>query len=1561
MAFMLVFATISLPFSVADEPWDAAEVTEFIRLPEGVMTQNLEIGATEEDIFFPSTLPAIISVGEEEEEEELEELEEKEELEELEELEEQEADNKEGIEELEEIDTEQIEEPESTEEKSSNSESLAESDNPTGSDTPLGQPDSSEGGAPSGDVNHEVNDIPQEEPEAEPVAEPEVETPVTEPAPEETTVTEPEPVPEPVPEEASQEEAPSDTSEPASEPAPEPAAEPEPVAEPAPAAEPEPAPAAEPAPSSEGIDIGAFFLNKLFPARTANAEAQTKEVDIPVDNWRLDIARSSMPVFEATIIGGTYVYVPELISDYPIKAELPTITVVIGQDEEILVAFSDSVTIDGVVISLEAEEGVFPEGSSLFARKLTEGEEANVETLVNQGQEPENVMADYAFDIKVLDKEANEIQPDTSKGRVRLSFTLESLSQDSVINPVIFHVNQEAEMVEQLGSEVEQQTVSAEITSFSPYMVRLLGAGPDVLDNDGYPYGKKLNEGLTLDVKIKDGIDPSNVTFQWQKKGYNEPDTSYVDIAGATNKIYSVTISEYTANPTIIPDGGWFRCIVNGYESKAVQVVKVVRPSSYNMPMYEDFAGRKWIRPMNTKWYISNGHMAYSISSQNYFDLAGQHTINGVTYMMQTTCVGQSQPWRLRTSSDANPSPSAYNNSGDPQLDDTYFRFSDTDSDAVYYEADLKDGQRSLAIEADTMVGDYNTTRSLTVLEVLKDTDNTFKAIAIVGAPTIDAITSETPAFVMMPVVKTDLQFWIGDYNIRQVFAYNTRASNANYIADPIKINGVTRNDIITKVSGVHSGLSMSWSNIPSGGTVLIRFGVGFAENILVDGAGTAQYDDEVIENLPEDATYHITIGNNPKEYEFHLDPGETTIRLEGTDDNGESYSFLGKNIHIFNKAINSKKDLTIAKRPVAVDGEQEIQTVIADTPAQVTMIPKDPTQPNSVIVNVGTGSVLPHKYCIFNDNTTTTVQPTDNWEDPTAGKVTFTGLTSGTEYYVKSYIPAKTYEYPQSAVSNGIKVETNSVINLTENKDIVIEYDGYEHDFSVTAKTNAPTDVPEILYSYDLPDNYGATLPKYTDVTNGPKRIYYRVKCDGYLTMYGSYTVTIKPKAGADEVRQTRKLSREEDPTDEIEGIIEEYKLQNLGVNVLLEDQDNDEYLYIVKKNNFNDWQLKILVLRKAPHRDETRDTDLLEHDANVDFRVYADRYLTEVNEPGARVYQRVGGAANEFTVSGDDYEDYTLTIVEKRKDPPPPEPEPEPEPTPTPVPQSSEPPIVFDLPENIITKPTARRLEVVEEPEPVEETRTTVLRRQEIRLADPEAEVVEEPLPEPGRIMVSMKLADSTKTNAALVDAEAVVDTIFTEEEKDAIYSNGTNVEIKVEASPMEESSIKEEDKQAVEQGFESYAKEHDNLTIGSYMDISMFMRVDENDWNQIDKVNDDIEITIDIPEELRGLSNKYYVLRVHGSESALLDDLDADEDTITIATNLFSTYVLLYEKMPEIAEEPIEEPICHVCHRCPTFLGICYYIWLLIILGVITIIIVAAVTKDDKKKEKEATEKA
>lgn len=85
---------------------------------------------------------------------------------------------------------------------------------------------------------------------------------------------------------------------------------------------------------------------------------------------------------------------------------------------------------------------------------------------------------------------------------------------------------------------------------------------------------------------------------------------------------------------------------------------------------------------------------------------------------------------------------------------------------------------------------------------------------------------------------------------------------------------------------------------------------------------------------------------------------------------------------------------------------------------------------------------------------------------------------------------------------------------------------------------------------------------------------------------------------------------------------------------------------------------------------------------------------------------------------------------------------------------------------------------------------------------------------------------------------------------------------------------------------------------MTIGGYIDFSYEIKIDDQPWQKISELNNEIEFTISIPEELRG-KGTYYIIRNHNGVCDLLPDIDSDPDTITFKTDRFSTYAIAYEE--------------------------------------------------------------
>lgn len=89
-----------------------------------------------------------------------------------------------------------------------------------------------------------------------------------------------------------------------------------------------------------------------------------------------------------------------------------------------------------------------------------------------------------------------------------------------------------------------------------------------------------------------------------------------------------------------------------------------------------------------------------------------------------------------------------------------------------------------------------------------------------------------------------------------------------------------------------------------------------------------------------------------------------------------------------------------------------------------------------------------------------------------------------------------------------------------------------------------------------------------------------------------------------------------------------------------------------------------------------------------------------------------------------------------------------------------------------------------------------------------------------------------------------------------------------------------------------------------VGQYLDISL-LKIIGGSSEKIAEINGRIRITIDVPDELKNTSStetrEFAVIRVHNGEAVILNDLDTDEDTVTIETNRFSSYALLYRDVP------------------------------------------------------------
>lgn len=589
-----------------------------------------------------------------------------------------------------------------------------------------------------------------------------------------------------------------------------------------------------------------------------------------------------------------------------------------------------------------------------------------------------------------------------------------------------------------------------------------------VFMNNGYPYGKNMtNSSITLVMDVTGEA----ATYQWQsatsKRG------PFTDIEGANG-------STYTFTPT---HGYWYRCVVDGTASRAV---KAVIPTSDN--------GNTWTKP-NTCWYISNGVMAYMANDKGV-DIVGLYTKDGKNYMLGTS---YDKVWRLYSRSDSEPSAeTATSQVSVASLAALRLSFDPMNTHDLIFDAELGEGQHSFAIGADANIGNSITSSDSADEAVLAATvkNGELQQIAMMGVAKAADAADDTPSFVLAPITQAS-NYWIGGYDSRRIFEYNTGSSS--YIKETAEING---QNAASLVEGIDSGLTMSWTNVEDGGHIGFKFSVGAVADV---GAVTGQVD-YITENLTEldgDTSYIITVDG--ESYDIVSDMyGD--IALEGTDDNDVSYSLFGKNISIRKKdSQDTPADITVAARPEAPSAPKTLADIQNPTPADMESA-ADGEGIEIVSVTGDSVTVSPlggQQYQYSMDGATWTVLDDLNVSD----NYVISGLEENQRVYVRTRYVANTTK-PASLWSDAKTVSRDLIAGVTA-EDTTCTYDGLIHSPSVTIADGL--DGASISYSLAADEPYTQTVPELKNA--GTYKVYYLVTADECSPVFGDVTVTIEKK----------------------------------------------------------------------------------------------------------------------------------------------------------------------------------------------------------------------------------------------------------------------------------------------------------------------------------------------------------------------------------------------------------------------------------------------------------------
>jgi hypothetical protein len=304
-------------------------------------------------------------------------------------------------------------------------------------------------------------------------------------------------------------------------------------------------------------------LARVYAAEDIEELSEGTRITLYDTTWILDESRSSHNQFLAYSenAGDHYTYVPDMSGfDLSENITLPSIRVTIyaeEEEQEILYPFDATATVDGIVITVTAPEGVFPEGAYMEAyavggRSEIESIEGQISDRIEEGKEIEDLIT---IDITIYDSDGNEIEPDTSYGDVSVSFSQLSMAsqvseeEDSELK--VFHFNEESGNVDEVGAQVEGDTASFTIGSFSKYTIIKVVSSSGLITSIPVSAYSGTYDGVAHDLVTIGDFDSSVVSITTiAVTGAATTTTTYPTIPTGINAgTYTVTVT-YTANST---------------------------------------------------------------------------------------------------------------------------------------------------------------------------------------------------------------------------------------------------------------------------------------------------------------------------------------------------------------------------------------------------------------------------------------------------------------------------------------------------------------------------------------------------------------------------------------------------------------------------------------------------------------------------------------------------------------------------------------------------------------------------------------------------------------------------------------------------------------------------------------------------------------------------------------------------------------------------------------------------------------------------------------------------
>lgn len=157
-------------------------------------------------------------------------------------------------------------------------------------------------------------------------------------------------------------------------------------------------------------------------------------------------------------------------------------------------------------------------------------------------------------------------------------------------------------------------------------------------------------------------------------------------------------------------------------------------------------------------------------------------------------------------------------------------------------------------------------------------------------------------------------------------------------------------------------------------------------------------------------------------------------------------------------------------------------------------------------------------------------------------------------------------------------------------------------------------------------------------------------------------------------------------------------------------------------------------------------------------------------------------------------------------------------------------------------------------------------------------------------GTVKKLVKVVQGAPNTSLTTSTSDLKTSVLSAGEQQAV-GNGSNANIELRIKNID-SNVPQEDKELVIANLGGYS-------VGAYLDITLWKKVGSSIEKKVTNINKPISITVAVPERLQGGSREFVILRIHNGAVSVLPDRDSAANTVTFATDKFSTYVLAYKQ--------------------------------------------------------------